>query len=76
MRTAALALNAQTQHKLSITHASAGVLHIDESSQLQGELNHAAALRTTYARSSKYNLDRSRYSEPRERYGRMAILWS
>ena len=35
MRTAALALNAQSQHKLSITHADAGVLYIDESSMLQ-----------------------------------------
>ena len=35
------------KQKLSITHADAGVLYIDESSQLQGELNHAASLRTT-----------------------------
>ena len=47
LRTASLALNAQSQQKLSITHADAGVLYIDESSQLQGELNHAASLRTT-----------------------------
>ena len=75
MRTASLALNAQSQQKLSITHADAGVLYIDESSQLQGELNHAAALRTTYARESQYGLNRNNYSGPRERYGRMAILW-
>ena len=49
MRTAALALNAQSRQKLGLTHAEAGALYIDESSQLQGELNHAAALRTTYA---------------------------
>ena len=75
MRTASLALNAQSQHKLSITHADAGVLYIDESSQLQAELNHAAALRTTYARESRYRLNRSNYSGPGERYGRMAVLW-
>ena len=75
MRTAALALNAQSRQKLSITHEDAGVLHIDESSQLQGELNHAAALRTTYAREKKYSLDRNNYSGPLERYGRIAILW-
>ena len=75
MRTASLALNAQAQHKLSITHADAGVLHIDESSMLQGELNHAASLRTTYARESKHKLDRNNYSSPSERYGRIAILW-
>ena len=76
MRTAALALNAQSQHKLSITTVDAGVLHIDESSMLQGELNHAASLRTTYVRESKYKLNRNIYSGPSERYGRMAILWS
>ena len=70
LRTASLALNAQAQQKLSITHADAGVLYIDESSQLQGELNHAASLRTTYARESKYGLNRNNYSGPRERYGR------
>ena len=75
LRTASLALNAQSQQKLSITHADAGVLYIDESSQLQGELNHAASLRTTYARESKYGLNRNNYSGPRERYGRIAILW-
>jgi hypothetical protein len=75
MRTAALALNAQSQHKLSITHADAGALYIDESSMLQAELNHAAALRTTYARESKYGLNRNSYSGPRERYGRIAFLW-
>ena len=75
MRTASLALNAQSQQKLSITRADAGVLYIDESSQLQGELNHAASLRTTYSRESKYGLDRNNYSGPRERYGRIPILW-
>jgi len=75
MRTASLALNAQSRQKLSITHADAGVLYIDESSQLQGELNHAASLRTTYARESQYGLNRNNYSGPRERYGRIAILW-
>ena len=75
MRTACLALNAQSRQKLSFTHADAGVLYIDESSMLQGELNHAAALRTTYAREATYRLDRSNYSSPKERYGRIAILW-
>ena len=74
MRTAALALNPQSRQKLSLTHADAGVLYIDESSQLPGELNHAAALRTTYAREAKYSLDRNRYSSPQERFGRIAFL--
>ena len=75
LRTASLAFNAQAQQKLAITLADAGVLYIDESSQLQGALNHAASLRTTYAREAKYDLNRNNYSDPRERYGRMAILW-
>lgn len=75
MRTASLALNAQSKHKLSITHAEAGVLHIDEASQLQAELNHAAALRTTYAREYAHKLDRNIYSQPDQRYGKIAILW-
>ena len=48
MRTAALALNVQSRQKLGITHADAAALYIDESSQLEGELNHASSLRTTY----------------------------
>ena len=82
MRAAPVALNAQSQQKLSIAHADAGVLYIDESSQLQGELGripilcgagvlyHAAALRTTYARESKYSLNRNNFE-----LGRIPILW-
>ena len=29
-----------------------------------------------YARESQYGLDRNKYSDPRERYGRIAILWN
>ena len=50
-------------------------MYVDESSQLQGELNHAASLRTTYTRMAKYSLDPNNYSGPRERYGRIAFLW-
>ena len=75
LRTSSLALNAQCQQKLSITHADAGVLYIDESSQLQGELNHAASLRTIYARENQYGFNRNSYSDPREGYGRIAVLW-
>ena len=59
MRTHALALNAQTRQKLAITHMDAGALYVDEYSQLQGELNHAGALRTTYAREAKYGLNKT-----------------
>ncbi len=74
MRTVAVALNVQSRQKLSATHEDAGALHIDEYSQLQGELNHAGSLRTTYAREAKYNLDRNVYYAPKERWGRIAVL--
>ena len=74
MRTAALALNPQTRQKLSVTTEPAGAMHIDEYSQLQGELNNAGALRTTYARERRHGLNRNVYSEPLERWGRIAIL--
>ena len=73
MRTHALALNAQSRQKLATTHVEAGVLYIDEYSQLQSELHHASALRTTYARETAYGLDKARYYAPRERFGCMAI---
>ena len=74
MRTAALALNAQSRQKLGLTHAEPGASYSDESSNLQSEFNHAAALRTTYAREAKYNLNRNTYSSPLERFGRIAFL--
>ena len=76
MRTHNLALNAQSRQTLTITNAEAGAMHLDEYSQLHGELNNAAALRTTYAREAKFNLDRNVYHKPKERYGRIAILSS
>ena len=39
MQTHALALNAQSRQKLAKTHVEAGVLYIDEYSQLQSELH-------------------------------------
>ena len=59
----------------TVASSSSGVLHIDESSQLQGELNHATVIRTNYARESKNSLNRNNYSGPRERYGQIGILW-
>ena len=66
LRTESLALNAQVQAKTSIPHADAGMLYIDESSQLLAELNHAALLRRTYARQSKHRLNPHNYSDPGE----------
>ena len=74
MRTHALALNVQTRQKLTVTHTDAGALFVDEYSQLQGELNHAGALRTTYAREAKYGLNRDVYYKPQERWGRLPVV--
>ena len=74
MRTHALALNAQTRQKLAITHVDAGALYVDEYSQLQGELHHAGALRTTYAREAKYGLSKDVYYKPLERWGRLPVV--
>ena len=41
---------------------------------MQGELNHAGALRTTYATETKYGLNRDTYYKPQERWGRLAIV--
>ena len=74
LRTQSLALNAQTRQKMARTVLDAGAVVIDESSQLQGELNHADALRTTYARQHTYGLNPLDYWKPMERYGRIAML--
>ena len=74
LRTHALAPNAEAKRKLGRTVVPAGAVLIDEFSQLPAELNHAQALRSTYARESTYGLLRADYSMPRERFGRMAIL--
>ena len=51
----------------TVASSSSGILHIDESSQLQGKGNHAAAIQANYARDSG----------PRERYGRIgSFLYS
>ena len=74
LRTPALALNAQSRKKLTLTHVDAGAQYIDEYSQLKAELNNAAAVRTADARKTKYQLDVNVYHKPHERYGRVAML--
>ena len=74
MRTHALALNLQTRQKLAITRTDACALLVDAYSQLQGALNHAAALRTTYARETKYQLNTNTYYRLEERWGRLAVV--
>eukprot|EP00959_Pyramimonas_sp_CCMP1952_P026399 554099-Pyramimonas_sp.AAC.1 len=40
---------------------------------LPGPLLHADALRTTYSRALRYNLDPAKYMRPQETWGRMAV---
>ena len=54
-----LAGNYSKSSRRSTSHEEAGVVYIDESSQLQAEMNHAASLRATYARETKYGLTRN-----------------
>ena len=74
MRTAALSLKPQAQKSVGKIHEYAGAMHCDEFSQLQGELNHAYALRTTYSRATAHGLNCSDYALPTDRFGRIAYL--
>ena len=74
LRTQSLALNVQTRQNMERTALRAGAVCYDECSQLQGELHHADALRTTYARQHQYQLNALEYWKATERHGRMAII--
>ena len=74
LRTCQLGLNAQTRRKMEVTLVQADARLIDEWSQLSATLNHAAALRSTYARETAYQLVKGDYSLPKERFGRIPVL--
>ena len=74
LRTSALALTTQRRVKLERTCIPAGAVIEDEFSMIAGSMNHAASLLFTYAREGTYRLRREDYAQPRERYGRVAIL--
>ena len=74
LRTAALALKPQARRRLEQIYVPAGAKFIDEYSMLQAILNHAAALRCTYAREDAYRLKREDYAMRSERFGRMPLL--
>ena len=57
LRTASLALNAQSRQKLSFTHADAGALYIDESSQLPAELNQRRCAQPIHAKRSTASIE-------------------
>ena len=56
--------------------ASTGIDVIDELGSVAGTMVHAAALRTTYDRKLRYNLDTTEYLKPQETRGCMPTkLW-
>ena len=64
-------MTSQTQKKLDRLTGTLGVDVIDELGAVPGPLLHADALRTTYGRALRYNLDSTRYMRPQETWGRM-----
>ena len=74
LRTSALALTTQKRVKLEKTCIPAGAVIEDEFSMVAGSMHHAASSLFTYAREGKCRVRREDYAQPRERYGRVAIL--
>ena len=71
LQTARLRLNPQTQKKMFRLTGSLGVDVIDELGCVSGSLLHADALRKTYGRSLKHDLQTMAYMKPHETWGRM-----
>ena len=60
--------------KMDAVQTNAGVWLMEEILQTPAPLFNAGALRATYARQHKYNLDIAHYARPREIYGRISFL--
>ena len=76
VQTARLRLNAQTQKKMDRLVGEIGIDVIDELGCCSGTSIHADALRKTYGRSLRYNLDAPQYMKPEETWGCMPVnLW-
>ena len=71
LKTAKLRLNAQTQKKMDRLAGDLGVDVIDELGTVPAEMLHADALRKTYGRARRHNLDPTLYMKPEETWGRM-----
>ena len=71
LQTARLRLNPQAQKKLNRLTSTAGVDVIDEVGAVPGSSLHADALRATYGRALRHNLDPTKYMQPQETWGRM-----
>ena len=64
-------MNPQSQKKLHRLTSAVGVDVIDEVGAVPGPLLHADALRMTYGRALKRDLDPTKYMQPQETWGRM-----
>jgi len=73
LQTARLRLNAQTQRKMDRLVGTLGVDVIDELGCVPGDLLHADALRKTYGRCQRYDLDTTKYMQPSETWGRVPV---
>ena len=71
LQTARLRLNPQTQKKMDHLASSLGVDVIDELGAVPADLLHADALRKTYGRCLRHNLNTTAYMKPAETWGRM-----
>ena len=71
LQTARLRLNAQTQKKMDRLVGDLGFEVIDELGAVPADLLHADALRKTYGRAFKHQLDTTAYMQPAETRGRM-----
>ena len=73
LQTARLRCNAQTQRKMDRLAGDLGVDVIDELGCVPSDLLHADALRKTYGRCLRHNLDTTKYMKPSETWGRMPV---
>ena len=73
LQTARLRLNAVTQRKMDRLVGTLGVDVIGELGCVPGDLLHADALRKTYGRCQRYDLDTTKYMQPSETWGRVPV---
>ena len=73
LQTARLRLNEMSRAKMDRLTGTLGVDVIDELGCVSGTLLHADALRKTYGRSLRYNLDATQYMSAQETWGRMPV---
>ena len=69
LQTARLCLSERTRKKLDRLTGEIGVDVIDELGCVPGDLLHADALRKTYGRALRYNIDPTAYLKPQETWG-------